>query len=185
MVVEASFKFSLATIIIMPGSVPDVIITLYTMELWWHLPSNGQLFFFLQLHGGMVWLALALLFGNILLCLEVIVAMLGKQLQLTSTFFLLQILCKWWWGGRCLASSLRNSQPMLVVTCMLYCRLNHTMLRFLAFLLVGLELLMYCSTPCICSWALSLRTGTALVNFSWLHKTWERQLLRIDGSCFW
>ena len=94
-VVEAGFKFCLATTTRNVWQCSQMLLlATYTVELWQHLPSNGQFFFFLQLHGGMVWLALALLFNNILLCFEMIVAMLGIQLYFTLTF-LLQILCKW------------------------------------------------------------------------------------------
>ena len=98
---------------------------------------------------------------------------------------LLQILCSRWWGGKCLASSRKNSLPILVLTCLLNGGLNNVMLRFLFFFFSETRLSVYSSLPvCPLRCIASSYSGTALENSLLSHESCDRRVASISGSCF-
>ena len=95
MVEEASIKFRLATSIIISGGFFKYYCRLTRFGALATFSIEWAACFFLQLRGGAIRWDVAPLFNKILLCLEMIAAMLGVQLQLPLTLYLLQVLCRW------------------------------------------------------------------------------------------
>ena len=103
----------------------------YISSLSKQFPCRGQVSFCRQLHLGWSWV-----FSSdriLLLCDFITLPKLGKQLKLTLTLFLLNILWNLLVFRKCFSKSFRKVFPMFVSTFTLYGGLNHIIFLCLTF----------------------------------------------------